>query len=156
MIAVECLATSTTAAVGRPLDLGGHPGDPLAVQAASRLVKHQQVRVGDEGLGHQRALRVAARERLKRHLGRVRQAQPAHHVPGAAGRLVPAEPGRPGQPGKPVVQGDAGEYPGPLGSVAHGTGPDGRASVGQQPGGRGEQRGLPRAVRPLHRDDIAG
>ena len=99
------------AAVGRPLDLGGHPGDPLAVQAASRLVKHQQVRVGDEGLGHQRALRVAARERLKRHLGRVRQAQPAHHVPGAAGRLVPAEPGHPGQPGKPGCRAMRGSTP---------------------------------------------
>jgi len=51
---------------GSALDLGDHLPDPFAVQAAGRLVEYQQVRVGDESLGHQRALRVTASQRLQR------------------------------------------------------------------------------------------
>jgi hypothetical protein len=43
-----------------PLDLGDYPCDPVAVKPAGRLVEHQQVRIVDESLGDQRALRVAA------------------------------------------------------------------------------------------------
>jgi hypothetical protein len=45
-------------AAGRALDLGDHPGHALAVQAAGRLVQHHQVRIGDESLCDQGALRV--------------------------------------------------------------------------------------------------
>jgi hypothetical protein len=73
------------APAGRALDLGHDPGHAVAVEAAGRLVEDQQVRFGDEGLGHQRPLGVAPGQRLQRDRGRVGQAEPAQQVPGTAG-----------------------------------------------------------------------
>ena len=143
-------------ALGGAVDFGDHPRDPVVVQAARRLVEHQQARVGQQRLGDKRALRVAAGQRLQRDLGRVRQSEPAEQVSGAPRRLVAAEPRGPRQAKQPAMQPDPGHDPGPFGSITNRTGTDAGAAERQQPGRRGQQGTLPRAVGTLDRHHLPG
>jgi hypothetical protein len=102
------------AARGPPY-LKSHPRYAVGVHAAGGLVEDQKVRVGQQGLGHQRALRVTARERVQGHRGRVRQAEPGEQVPGAARGLIAAKTRGPRQTQQPALQRYPGQYPGPFG-----------------------------------------
>ena len=102
-------------AARRPPYLESHPRDAVGVHAAGGLVEDQQVRVGQQGLGHQHALRVTARQRVQRHRRRVREAEPGEQVPGAARRLIAAEARGTRQTKQPALQRYPGQYPGPFG-----------------------------------------
>jgi len=62
-----------------------------------------------------RALRVTAGQRVQRHRGRVRQAEPGEKGPGPARGLVAAETRGTRQTQQPALQWYPGQYPGPFG-----------------------------------------